>query len=77
MKQEFQDWEIQGWYSALVMLKTHNFYNSTSQGTVAAVDSLRCVQLFTTSPTTACQDPLSPTISWSAQIHVHWVGDAI
>ena len=35
------------------------------------------VQLFTTSLTMACQDPLSSAISWGAQIHANWVADAI
>ena len=41
------------------------------------VQSLSCSQFFVTSWTAAHQDSLSITNSWSAQTHVHQVGDAI
>ena len=42
------------------------------------VQSLRPVRLFAAPWSAAYQAPLSPTTSQSwAQIHVHWVGDAI
>jgi len=44
---------------------------------VVVVQSLSCVQLFATPWIAACQASLSFTISDFAQIHVHWVGDAI
>ena len=43
-----------------------------------AVESLGCVWLFMTPWNAVCQAPLSITVSPEfAQIHVHWVGDAI
>ena len=45
--------------------------------TQSIVQLLSCVQLFKTPWTAACQAFLSFTISEFAQIHVHWVNDAI
>ena len=44
---------------------------------VDVIQSLSCVWLFAIPWTTACQASLSFTISELAQIHVHWVSDAI
>ena len=45
--------------------------------TQSIVQLLSWVQLFKTPWTAACQASLSFTISEFAQIHVHWVNDAI
>jgi len=41
------------------------------------IQLLSHVRLFVTPRTVARQAPLSPTISQFAEIHVHWVDDAI
>ena len=69
-------WE--GYGNLKCILISHLYFLSDNFYQFSSVQSLSHVSHFPTPWTAACQASLSITNSWElAQIHIHWVGDAI
>ena len=69
------------YFLSLILLLEENLQTGFMLNAVhqfSSVQLLSRVWLFATPGIAACQASLSSTISWSfAQVHIHWVGDAI
>ena len=64
------------WFRGVPHIETQEI-TGTWKNQFSSVQSLSHVQLFVTPWTAACQASLSFPVPEFAQIHVHWVGDAI
>jgi len=73
MKWPITSKEIEAVFKNLPKIKVQNYMASQ----IVVVKSLSCVQLFVTPRIATCQASLSFIISEFAQVHVHWISDAI
>ena len=73
MKWPITSKEIEAVFKNLPKIKVQNYMASQ----IVVVKSLSCVQLFVTPRIATCQASLSFIISDFAQVHVHWISDAI